>query len=93
MRLYWVYIVRCADGSLYTGSTNDVGHRLQEHNSGRGSKYTRSRRPVILAFLEKAGDRRSALRLEARVKRLSRQEKLDLCSGYEARTSGTHQRS
>ncbi|HUK80909.1 MAG TPA: GIY-YIG nuclease family protein, partial [Nitrososphaerales archaeon] len=83
-----VYIVRCTDGSLYTGSTNAVGRRLREHNSGHGSKYTRSRRPVSLAFLECAADRRSALRLEARIKKLARSEKLDLCRRYEVRLGG-----
>jgi len=85
---FWVYIVRCTDGSLYTGSTNAVGRRLREHNSGHGSKYTRSRRPVSLAFLERAADRRSALRLEARIKKLARSEKLDLCRRYEVRLGG-----
>ena len=85
MQRYWVYIVRCSDGSLYTGSTNAVSRRLEEHNSGRGSKYTRSRRPVSLAYLEKATDRRSALRAEARIKRLSINEKLGLCLGFRAR--------
>jgi predicted GIY-YIG superfamily endonuclease len=85
---FWVYIVRCTDGSLYTGSTNAVGRRLREHNSGRGSKYTRSRRPVSLAFLERAADRRSALRLEARIKKLARSEKLDLCRRYQVRLGG-----
>jgi putative endonuclease len=76
-------MVKCADGSLYTGSTNAVARRLGEHNAGRGSKYTRSRRPVSLAFLEKAADRRSALKREAGIKRLSRKEKLRLCRRYE----------
>ena len=88
MQRFWVYIVRCTDGSLYTGSTNAVGRRLREHNSGHGSKYTRSRRPVSLAFLERAADRRSALRLEARIKKLARSEKLDLCRRYEVRLGG-----
>ena len=68
MQRYWVYIVRCSDGSLYTGSTNAVGRRLGEHNSGRGSKYTRSRRPVSLVYLEKAANRGNALRMLARIK-------------------------
>ena len=85
MQPYWVYMVRCSDGSLYAGSTNAVSRRLQEHNAGRGSKYTRSRRPVTLVFLEKASDRRSALKLEARMKKLSRKEKLGLCRKYEAK--------
>jgi len=89
VRRYWVYIVRCADGSLYTGSTNAVNRRLHEHNAGRGSKYTRSRRPVFLAFLETAPDRRSALKREVRIKKLSRREKLSLCRGYEEKGKNT----
>jgi len=78
-------MVKCVDGSLYTGSTNAMDRRLREHNSGRGSKYTRARRPVSLAFLAAAADRRSALRLEARIKKLPRNVKLDLCRKYEAK--------
>jgi len=76
---YSVYIVTCADGSLYTGITTDVERRLHEHNSTtRGAKYTRSRRPVSLAATWPASDRSSALREEARIKRLTRKEKLHL---------------
>jgi len=80
-----VYIVRCTDGSLYTGVTNAVDRRLEEHNSGRGSRYTRSRRPVSLAYLEKVPDRRDALKVEARIKKLSRSEKIGLCRRYDER--------
>ena len=88
MARHFLYIVVCSDGSLYTGYTTDPKRRLREHNSGRGSKYTRSRRPVSLAFLERAADRRSALRLEARIKKLARSEKLDLCRRYQVRLGG-----
>ena len=84
-----MYIVRCADGSLYTGSTNAVNRRLKEHNAGRGSKYTRARRPVSLAFLELAADRGTALKLEARIKKLSREEKLSLCRRYGEEKKGS----
>lgn len=73
-----VYILRCADGTLYTGWTNDLGHRIDAHNSGRGAKYTRSRRPVKLIYHEEFDDRHEALSREAAIKRLTRQEKLDL---------------
>ena len=72
-----VYILRCADGTLYTGMTNDVEKRLQAHNSGRGVKYTRSRLPVELAYKEACPGRREALSREAALKRLTRAEKLE----------------
>ena len=73
-----VYILRCGDGTLYTGCTNDLPHRLEAHRGGRGAKYTRSRLPVELAYQEAAADRSAALRREAAIKRLTRQEKLKL---------------
>ncbi|MBM4379566.1 MAG: GIY-YIG nuclease family protein [Deltaproteobacteria bacterium] len=73
-----VYILRCRDGSLYTGCTNDLPRRLATHNAGKGAAYTRSRRPVTVAFTEAAADRGAALRREAALKRLSRAEKLAL---------------
>jgi putative endonuclease len=81
-RSYFVYIVRCSDGSLYTGSTSDVKRRLTQHNSGAGSKYTRSRLPVVLVYLERAGNRCLALRRESEIKRLNRNSKLLLCAHY-----------
>jgi putative endonuclease len=76
---YHVYIITCADGSLYTGITTDVERRLHEHNStSRGAKYTRSRRPVKLAVSWSVADRSAALREEARIKRLTRKQKLEL---------------
>lgn len=74
----WVYLLRCADGSLYTGWTIDVERRLARHQSGRGSGYTASRRPVELAVAIAMPDRSAARREEARIKRLSRREKLAL---------------
>jgi putative endonuclease len=76
----WVcYLLRCADDTLYCGMTNDMERRLEAHNSGTGAKYTRSRRPVVLAYRESCADKSSALQREAAVKRLSRREKLALC--------------
>jgi putative endonuclease len=74
----WVYLLSCADGSLYCGWTTDVERRLAEHGAGTASRYTRSRRPVELAAAFEAEDRSAALREEARIKRLSRTEKLEL---------------
>ena len=79
---YSLYIVRCADGTLYTGIAIDVQRRLQEHASGaRGAKYLRGRLPVKLVFAEPVGDRGGATRAELRVKRLDRSQKEALISG------------
>ncbi len=75
---YYIYILRCGDGTLYTGSTNDVARRLAVHQAGKGAKYTRARLPVVLVYQETHDDRSSALRREAAIKKLSRQEKLKL---------------
>ncbi|RMF00463.1 MAG: GIY-YIG nuclease family protein [Chloroflexi bacterium] len=73
-----VYVLRCADGTLYTGWTTNIERRLREHNAGRGAKYTRSRTPVQLAYTETHPDRASAQRREIEIKRLSRRQKLAL---------------
>lgn len=75
---WWVYVVRCGDGTLYTGVTTDVARRVAQHNAGTAAKYTRSRLPVVLAYREAAKDRGAALRREIAIKRLSRAEKLKL---------------
>jgi len=75
-----VYLLRCRDGSLYTGITNDLPQRLASHRSGKASAYTRSRRPVTLAYREAVQDRSSALKREAAIRRLSRAEKIALCA-------------
>lgn len=75
---WYVYMLRCGDGSLYTGSTNDLTRRLEAHQRGKGAKYTRSRLPVILVYQEICRDRADALRREAAIKRMSRQQKLRL---------------
>lgn len=76
--MWYVYLLRCADGTLYAGCTTDPRRRLQQHNAGRGAKYTRARRPVSLVYVEQAEDHSQALRREAALKRLSRKEKLAL---------------
>ena len=75
---HFVYVLRCADGSLYAGYSTDVCRRLAEHQSGRGAKYTRSRRPVEMVAWWPQPDRPSALQAEAAFKRLRRAQKLDL---------------
>lgn len=79
--LWCVYILRCGDGSLYTGSTNDIEKRLAAHSSGRGAKYTRSRAPIELIYREDVSDRSAALRREAEIKKLTRAQKLELIGG------------
>ena len=81
MACAWVYILRCSDGSLYTGWTVDLDRRLEAHNAGRGSRYTRSRRPVRVAASFAMADASAARREEARIKRLDRRAKLALIVG------------
>jgi putative endonuclease len=75
----FVYLLRCADGSLYCGWTTDVDRRLAAHRAGTASRYTRSRLPVELAASFAVADRSAALREEARIKRLPRARKLEAC--------------
>ena len=70
MSQWHVYMVRCVDGSLYTGIAKDIQHRLSEHNAGQGAKYTRGRRPVKLVYQEAAKDRSTALKREHAIKQL-----------------------
>lgn len=77
----YTYILRCADGSLYTGWTNDLEKRLHAHNAGTGSKYTRSRLPVTLAWYTLSETKQQAMSLEGRIKHLTREEKLALIDG------------
>jgi putative endonuclease len=75
----WIlYIVKCRDGSLYTGITTDLAKRLKRHNEGKASKYTRSKKPVKLVYEENFADETSARRREIAIKKLSRQDKLKL---------------
>jgi uncharacterized protein (TIGR02453 family) len=85
---WFVYLARCADGSLYTGVTTDPARRERAHNRGRGAAYTRSRRPVRLVHLEPARDRGAALRRELEIKRLNRREKEGLMRRGGARAQG-----
>lgn len=80
MRVYWVYIVRCADGTFYCGITADVERRIREHNSvqGKGARYTRARQPVTLVYQQQCPDRSQASQQEAYIKSLTRQQKQEL---------------
>ena len=72
---FYTYMVRCSDGSLYTGYTTELEKRIRAHNSGRGAKYTRSRLPVELVYYEKYGTKKEAMSREWHIKRLTRAEK------------------
>ncbi len=75
---WYVYMLRCCDGTLYTGYTDDVQRRLAVHNSGKGAKYTRSRLPVSLVYTELLPDKSAALKRECALKRLSKAQKEQL---------------
>ena len=81
----FVYMLRCKDGSLYTGWTNDLEHRLAMHNSGRGAKYTRGRGPLELVYSEELPDKEAALRRECAIKKLRREQKLALLQTWQHR--------
>ena len=73
--IWYLYILRCRDGTLYTGITTDVDKRFAAHNGGKGAKYTRGRGPLELLYREECGDHSAALKRELEMKKLSRQEK------------------
>lgn len=77
------YILKCNDNSLYTGWTNDITHRLKMQNEGKGAKYTRGRGPVELVYLEEFETKQEAMSREAKIKRLTRKEKLLLIETYQ----------
>ena len=85
LKPWFVYILRCRDDTLYTGITTDVGRRIEEHNAGKapGARYTRSRRPVELAYAEEAPSRAAASRREIAIKQCDRQDKLALCDSWQ----------
>ena len=78
----YTYIVRCRDGSLYTGWTNNLEKRIKDHNNGRGAKYTKSRRPVLLAYYEEFATKEEAMRREWEIKQMKRQEKQELVEQF-----------
>ncbi|NQV13631.1 MAG: GIY-YIG nuclease family protein [Parcubacteria group bacterium] len=76
--MYTVYILLCGDNTLYTGITTDIERRFQEHQEGKGSKYTRARQAVEIVYCKKYRDKSKASKREAEIKRLTREEKNDL---------------
>lgn len=78
---WYVYILKCADGTLYAGATNDVVKRFAAHSEGKGAKYTRGRRPLQLVWKRRFKNRGAALSFEAAIKRLARADKLALIDG------------
>jgi len=84
--VWFVYMLRCSDGSLYTGYTDDVQRRLSVHNSGKGAKYTRSRLPVEVVYREEVPDKSAAMRREAAIKKLTRKQKMLLMETAEQET-------
>lgn len=81
-KTWYVYILECGDGTLYTGISDDVQRRLQMHRSGKGAKYTRGRLPLELRYQENCGTYSEALRREAQIKKMKRSEKLLLMGGF-----------
>lgn len=80
---WFVYILRCGDGSLYTGITDDVQRRLEMHRSGKGAKYTRGRGPLELVHQEERESKSQALHREVEIKSMTRQQKMALLEGEE----------
>ena len=78
---YSVYILKCKDGSLYTGISKDVAERIRLHNEGKGAKYTKSRRPVALKYIESGFAYGNAIKREIEIKRMKKSKKLDLLKG------------
>lgn len=81
--VWYLYILRCKDGSLYTGITTNVEKRLEAHRSGKGAKYTRGRGPLELVYREACGSHSDALKREWQIKALPREEKMKLLESYE----------
>lgn len=86
--LWYLYMLKCRDGSLYTGITTDVQRRLEEHRSGKGAKYTRGRGPLELVYNETCGTYSEALKREYAVKQLTRKDKLKLIETAEQHKNG-----
>ena len=82
MGLHFAYMVKCADGTLYSGYTTDLARRVKAHNSGRGAKYTRARRPVSLVYYEIFSEKGAAMKREAALKRLRHEQKQALAAAF-----------
>ncbi len=78
MSVNYTYIVKCSDGSLYTGWTNNLAKRMKAHNDGKGAKYTKTRRPVELVYYEHFATKEEAMSREYHIKQLTRTQKIDL---------------
>ena len=83
----YTYMLKCSDGTLYTGWTNDLDKRVEAHNSGKGAKYTKARRPVELAYYEEFETKEQAMKREYAIKQLGRKEKQKLIAGKEVKLS------
>ena len=84
---FWVYMVRCKDDTIYTGYTSDLKRRIDQHNAGTGSRYTRARIPVKLVWTDEFATRRQAMRREIAIKRLGRPRKLKMVEKWRDSTS------
>ncbi len=80
--MYYVYILKCGDGSFYCGYTNDVQKRFEKHKSGKGAKYTRSRLPLEIVYIEKFENKSDALKRECSIKSMTRLQKEKLVGDY-----------
>ena len=85
----YTYILKCADGTLYCGWTNDLEKRLKSHNDGKGAKYTRSRLPVSLVYFQEFGTPKEAQKREYEIKQMTRQEKLKLIEKHQKTDTGS----
>ena len=83
----YTYMLKCSDGTLYTGWTNDLEKRVEAHNSGKGAKYTKARRPVELAYYEEFETKEQAMKREYAIKQLGRKEKQKLIDGKKVKLS------
>ena len=83
----YTYMLKCSDGTLYTGWTNDLEKRVEAHNSGKGAKYTKARRPVELAYYEEFETLEQAMKREYAIKQLGRKEKQNLIAGKKVKLS------
>lgn len=92
MTKWFVYIVKCSDGTLYTGITTDVNKRINTHNSGKGAKYTKTRLPVVLLISFEAGNKSEASKEEYRIKQLTKEEKLNLINEQKEKTTSAKSR-
>ena len=88
MKQWCVYVLRCGDGTLYTGMTDDFPRRLEMHRSGKGAKYTRGRAPLEPVYREECESRQTALKREYAIKRLTREQKLALIAQHQYITRG-----